>query len=45
METREQSEMLRKLGCDQAQGFFYSRPVPAGELETLLRSGGALSTT
>lgn len=44
METREQSEILRKLGCDQAQGFFYGRPVPAGELEALLRSDVMLTT-
>lgn len=26
------------LGCDSVQGYFYSRPVPAGELETWLWS-------
>jgi len=24
---------LRRLGCDQAQGYFMSRPVPAAELD------------
>src|SRR5260221_2726809 len=42
VETREQSDILHKLGCDQAQGFLYSRPVPASEIEALLRAGGAL---
>ena len=27
---------LRRLGCDQAQGYFMSRPLPAGELESWL---------
>src|SRR5450631_3938183 len=27
---------LRRLGCDQAQGFFMSRPVPAAELDQWL---------
>ncbi|RZK02452.1 MAG: bifunctional diguanylate cyclase/phosphodiesterase [Novosphingobium sp.] len=33
VEYGEQLEKLRKDGCDQAQGFLYSRAVPAGELE------------
>ncbi|MCW1427880.1 putative bifunctional diguanylate cyclase/phosphodiesterase [Novosphingobium sp. JCM 18896] len=33
VEFGEQLEKLRKDGCDQAQGFLYSRAVPAGELE------------
>jgi diguanylate cyclase (GGDEF)-like protein len=42
VETREQADVLRLLRCDEAQGFFYSRPVPAGEMEKLLLAGGAL---
>ena len=29
VETEEQSALLALLGCDEIQGFFYSRPVPA----------------
>ena len=29
---------LRDLGCDRLQGFHFSRPVPAADLERLLRS-------
>jgi len=36
METREQLESLRKLGCQIVQGYFISRPVPAGEIAALL---------
>ena len=36
IETREQLECLRKLGCQNVQGYFISRPVPADELTNLL---------
>jgi diguanylate cyclase (GGDEF)-like protein/PAS domain S-box-containing protein len=36
VETAEQQDLLRKLGCDYVQGYFYSRPVPAGEFTDLL---------
>jgi EAL domain-containing protein (putative c-di-GMP-specific phosphodiesterase class I) len=29
---------LRELRCDEAQGYYFSRPVPAEELATLLRA-------
>lgn len=32
MEAAEQVEMLRLWGCDTAQGFYFSRPVPADKL-------------
>ena len=32
VETHEQAEFLRKLECDEAQGFLYSRPVPPDEI-------------
>jgi EAL domain-containing protein (putative c-di-GMP-specific phosphodiesterase class I) len=32
IETREQLESLQQHGCSQAQGFYFSRPVPAVEL-------------
>lgn len=31
-ETRAQITRLRDMGCDCAQGFFYARPLPAGEV-------------
>jgi EAL domain-containing protein (putative c-di-GMP-specific phosphodiesterase class I) len=36
VETPAQAEFLRGIGCDQAQGYFYSRPVDAAQLERLL---------
>ncbi|ELS30776.1 MULTISPECIES: EAL domain-containing protein [Pseudanabaena] len=40
VETREQVDLLRSLGCDQIQGHFYYRAMPADEVEALLRSQG-----
>ncbi len=36
VETKEQLEFLRRSDCDKAQGYFFSRPVPAAEFEALL---------
>ena len=37
IEQQEQHETLGKLNCDQAQGYLYSRPVPAEEIPKLLQ--------
>ena len=37
VETVKTWKMLAVLGCDEAQGFLFSRPVPADEIERLLR--------
>lgn len=39
VETEAQALKLRELQCDQAQGFFYSPPVPAEQLVRMLKSG------
>ncbi|MEG2621625.1 MAG: GGDEF domain-containing protein [Clostridia bacterium] len=36
VETREQVHFLRACGCETAQGYYYSRPVPAEKFEQLL---------
>lgn len=33
IETEEQLEFLRKHHCDEMQGYYFSRPLPAGDLE------------
>jgi diguanylate cyclase (GGDEF)-like protein/PAS domain S-box-containing protein len=38
VETSAQRDVLLALGCDQYQGFLYSRGVPAAEFERLVRS-------
>jgi EAL domain-containing protein (putative c-di-GMP-specific phosphodiesterase class I)/FixJ family two-component response regulator len=32
VETGEQLELLRSIGCDSAQGYLFCRPIPAGEM-------------
>jgi diguanylate cyclase (GGDEF)-like protein/PAS domain S-box-containing protein len=36
VETQLQLDRLRELGCHGAQGFLFSRPVPAGDLTDML---------
>jgi diguanylate cyclase (GGDEF)-like protein/PAS domain S-box-containing protein len=36
VETREEFEFLSNLGCDEAQGFYFSRPVAAASFTPLL---------
>ncbi len=36
VETREQAEQLRELGCHYAQGFYFSRPIEAEAAGVLL---------
>lgn len=38
VETSSQLEALRSVGCDEYQGFLFSRPVPEAQLLTLLRA-------
>jgi EAL domain-containing protein (putative c-di-GMP-specific phosphodiesterase class I) len=36
VETEEQLDYLRRHGCDEMQGYYFSRPLPAAEFEQLL---------
>ncbi|MET0066410.1 MAG: PAS domain S-box protein [Candidatus Thiodiazotropha sp.] len=36
VETREQLDYLKGRGCDYAQGFYFSKPLPASDLTQLL---------
>jgi len=42
VETAEQQGFLRDLGCDQGQGYLFSRPVPADSLQGFLVQAEAL---
>jgi EAL domain-containing protein (putative c-di-GMP-specific phosphodiesterase class I)/ActR/RegA family two-component response regulator len=37
VETSEALAALRAMGCDRAQGYYFSRPLPADRLATFLR--------
>jgi EAL domain-containing protein (putative c-di-GMP-specific phosphodiesterase class I) len=37
VETEEQATFLRQCGCERAQGYYFSRPVPAEEFEKMLQ--------
>jgi diguanylate cyclase (GGDEF)-like protein len=39
VETEEQANLLRLLRCDEVQGYLFGKPVPAADLEKLLRAG------
>lgn len=36
VESSEQCQFLTEAGCDLAQGYFYSKPCPASEIESML---------
>ena len=38
VETKQQLEILKTLGCHQAQGYLFSRPVPIDEVERFVRA-------
>lgn len=39
VETEEEVEILRKAGCDEAQGFLFSRPLPLETFEQIACEG------
>ncbi|MFC0677089.1 EAL domain-containing protein [Lysobacter korlensis] len=40
VESNEQARLLRRLACDEVQGFLFSPPLPPGRVEALMRSSG-----
>ena len=42
IETEGQLRYLHSHGCDEMQGFYFSRPVPPGEFEEMLRENRQL---
>ncbi|MBR5942683.1 MAG: EAL domain-containing protein, partial [Clostridia bacterium] len=38
VETEEQVQLLRECGCDIVQGYYFSKPVPAGDFEKFITS-------
>lgn len=44
VESEAQLTFLRRRGCDEMQGYFFSKPVPAQQAESLLREGRSLAS-
>jgi diguanylate cyclase (GGDEF)-like protein len=40
VETADQADRLRAIGCDSAQGWHFGRPVPADEIAAMIRTPG-----
>jgi diguanylate cyclase (GGDEF)-like protein/PAS domain S-box-containing protein len=38
VETSEEAELIRNLGCDKIQGFYFGRPMPAADARALFRT-------
>jgi EAL domain-containing protein (putative c-di-GMP-specific phosphodiesterase class I)/AmiR/NasT family two-component response regulator len=39
VETAEQAEFLKTRGCNEVQGYYFARPVPADQMRALLERG------
>jgi len=39
VETKEQRDFLIKNGCENMQGYYYSKPIPAKQFNSLLKNG------
>ncbi|MBI3479344.1 MAG: EAL domain-containing protein [Nitrosomonadales bacterium] len=44
VETAEQLAFLRECGCDEVQGYYFSKPLPAKQLEEFVHRHPALAT-
>lgn len=40
VEDEKQSELLKNMGCDIVQGFFYAKPMPSSAFNELLKKSG-----
>ncbi|HSF71295.1 MAG TPA: EAL domain-containing protein, partial [Methylotenera sp.] len=38
IETQEQLDLLRAAGCDFGQGYLFSKPIPANEFDSLIKT-------
>ncbi|MGN0955308.1 EAL domain-containing protein [Dialister sp.] len=42
VETKEQAEILRRMGCEKIQGWYYGKPLPYEDMMEKSRAGGLL---
>jgi EAL domain-containing protein (putative c-di-GMP-specific phosphodiesterase class I) len=45
VESADHAEFLRRHGCDEAQGYFFGKPLPAGEFVQLLARRGDIEVS
>ncbi|HET7658497.1 MAG TPA: EAL domain-containing protein, partial [Bacillales bacterium] len=45
VETADQFAQIRNWGCNELQGYLFSRPLPAAKFKKLLESGNSLYET
>jgi EAL domain-containing protein (putative c-di-GMP-specific phosphodiesterase class I) len=45
IETSEQNEFLRNLGCHFGQGYLYARPIPEADLVDFLAKSNSSSVS
>jgi len=38
VETKKQSDLLKSMGCDLVQGFYYAKPMPENDFKLLLQN-------
>jgi len=43
VQTPQQLDYLRTHGCDEMQGYYFSKPLPAADFEQMLRQGRCLA--
>ena len=43
VETEEQAELLREMGCDELQGFLFGEPMPSANARLLLAEKASLA--
>jgi EAL domain-containing protein (putative c-di-GMP-specific phosphodiesterase class I) len=39
VETKEQLDLLKKMGCEEVQGYYFSKPLPPEGVAELLTLG------
>jgi diguanylate cyclase (GGDEF)-like protein len=45
IDTREEADFLRAHACDEIQGFYFNRPLPADQFQVLLADQGEVTYT